>query len=198
MMATSLIDLSLMQKPCRDNLVGLHECLYQLVGEPFRFVRVSYGDELTLHFGDLRAARSAKLHKPYGAYILGLRGSSWLLKSGIESVVIVGSDLASTPPASFGKPLAKQELEAGNFVAAESRVLSADAFIVKPVEGFGLQLRMSDGSNLLVLPMPAETDDPDTEEPLPRLADWELTTPRGLLKAGPDLEWTFSTLHPSP
>ena len=35
--------------------------------------RVSYGDELTLHFGDLRPARSPKLKaKPYGAYILGL------------------------------------------------------------------------------------------------------------------------------
>lgn len=46
-----------------DNLSDLQVYLAQLVGEPFRFARVSYGDELTLHFGDLRPSRSPKVGK---------------------------------------------------------------------------------------------------------------------------------------
>jgi hypothetical protein len=112
-------------------------------------------------------------------------------------VIITAGVLHNTPPPAFGKPLSKfgnplskEELEAGKFIEPESRVLVATPFVVKPVEGFGLQLRMSDGSTLLILPTPPEPDQPGDEE-LPQLADWELSTPRGLLSAGPNLEWSF-------
>jgi hypothetical protein len=191
-MGTNLVDLRQAQEPSHDNLPGLYAYLSQLVGEPFRFARVSYGDELTLHFGDLRPGRSPKLkHKLYGAYILGLRGSSWVLKLGSEPVVITAGAVFAPSPPSFGKPLGKEELEAGKFVEPESRVLAASPFVVKPANGFGLQLRMSDGSTLLVLPAPSEPEEPE-DEGLPQLADWELSTPRGLLSAGPDLEWSFT------
>ena len=49
---------------------------------------------------------------------------------------------------------------------------------------------MSDGSSLVVLPTLPESDEAEDEE-LPQLADWELLTPRGLLSAGPNLEWSF-------
>jgi hypothetical protein len=193
-MGTNLIDLRQAREPSHDDLPGLYAYLAQLVGEPFRFTRVSYGDELTLHFGDLRPAHSPKLKsKRYGAYILGVRGSSWVMKSGPESVVIIsfsGEEFNAPPPA-FGKPLSKEELEAGQFVEPESRVLAATPFVVKPVEGFGLQLRMSDGSTLLILPTSPEPDEPE-DEGLPKLADWELSTPRGLLSAGPNLTWFFT------
>ena len=75
LMATNLIDLGHTRAPSHDDLPGLFADLTQLVGEPFRFARVSYGDELTLHFGDLEQARSVKLKdKRYGAYILGVAG----------------------------------------------------------------------------------------------------------------------------
>ena len=75
-MTTNQIDLRNVPRQSSDDFAGLQAILAQLVGEPFRFVRVSYGDEPTLHFGDLKPARSPKLHKqPYGAFILGLRGS---------------------------------------------------------------------------------------------------------------------------
>jgi len=196
-MGSNLIDLRQAKEPSHDDLPGLHAYLAQLVGEPFRFGRVSYGDELTLHFGDLRPARSPKLrHKLYGAYILGLRGSPWILKSGSEPIVITAGEVLDSPPSAVGKPLLKEELEAGTFVEAESRVLTAAPFVVKPVEGFGLQLRMSDGSTLLVLPTIQEPDEPE-DEGLPKLADWELSTPRGLLSAGPGLDWSFKPLQPA-
>jgi hypothetical protein len=172
---------------------GLLAYLAQLVGEPFRFARVSYGDELTLHFGDLRPARSPKLKdRLYGAYILGVRGSSWILKSGSDSeplVLTAGLTLDALPP-EFGTPLRNEEVESRQFIEPESRVSAATPFVVKPVNGFGLQLRMSDGSTLLVLPTVQEPDEPE-DAGLPKLADWELLSPRGLLRADPGPEWSF-------
>jgi hypothetical protein len=191
-METTLIDLREPQGTSRHDLPGLMACLSPLIGEPFRFTRVSYGDELTLHFGDLRPARSAKLgDKLYGAYILGVRGSSWLLKSGSEPVVILSGVVFEPPQPALGRPLSKEELEAGRFFEPESRVLATTPFVVKPVDGIGLQLRMSDGSSLLVLPTVAEPGEPEVEG-LPELADWELSTPQGLLSAGPGLAWSYA------
>ena len=73
-MATRLIDLGHALTASVDDMPGLEACLTQLVGEPFRFARVSYGDELTLHFGDLRPQRSPKLQQQYGTYVLGVQG----------------------------------------------------------------------------------------------------------------------------
>ena len=50
-MGTHLIDLRQARKRSPDDVAGLYSYLAQLVGEPFQFARVSYGDELTLHFG---------------------------------------------------------------------------------------------------------------------------------------------------
>src|SRR5438128_334047 len=146
-MGTRLIDLRQAREPSSADLPGLLAHLAQLVGEPFRFVRVSYGDELTLHFGDLEPARSPKLKgKLYGAYILELCASPWMLKSGTEPVVVNGGVLHDPSEAALGTPLRKEELESQKLIEPDSRVLMATAFIVKPVNGFGLQLRLSDGS----------------------------------------------------
>ena len=191
-MGTHLIDLRQTQKLSHDNVAGLSAYLAQLVGEPFRFARVSYGDELTIHFGDLRLARSPKLkHKSYGLSILGVRGSAWMLKSGSEAVIITSGMVSSPALAAIGQPLRKEDFEAATFLQPESRVLAAIPFVVNPVGGWGLQLRISDGSTFLVLPTSPEPEAPE-DEGLPPLADWELATPRGLLSAGPDLDWSFT------
>src|SRR2546423_1423001 len=83
-MTTDLGFIAFRQKPTApgDDMGALRGSLAHLVGEPFRFLRVSYGDELTLHFGDVRSGRTRRtkdLH--FGAYILGVRASGWLLKS---------------------------------------------------------------------------------------------------------------------
>ena len=191
MTTTNLIDLRQPRDAAPDNLPGLQTYLTQLVGEPFRFARVSYGDELTLHFGDLRPARSPKLKgRMYGAYVLGARGSPWALKSGTEPLVLTaGIDLGDVPSA-LGKPVSKEELEANPFIQPESRVLSVTPFEVKPVDGFGLEIRVSDESTLLLFPAVPEIEEPD-DEALPQLADWELSSPGGLLSAGPGLVWSY-------
>jgi|GEM_PF-693917 len=189
-MTTKLIDLRQAREGAPDRLSELQAYLAQLVGESFRFARISYGDELTLHFGDLRPARSPKLRKqPYGAYVLGVRASPWLLKSGNAPLVLSGGiDIGIT--SDFGKPVSKEELAAHPFVELDSVVLRAVPFVIKPSNALGLQLRFSDGSTLHVLPSPPAADEND-EQGLPALADWELASPGGLLSAGPGLVWAF-------
>jgi hypothetical protein len=114
-------------------------------------------------------------------------------------VLTAGLDLGNVP-SELEKPVSKEELETNPLIQPESRVLSVTAFVVKPVNGFGLQIRVSDGSTLLILPAMQIVEDPD-EEPLPELADWELSSPSGLLSAGPGLVWSFklssgSSSHP--
>src|SRR5258708_747840 len=135
----SLIDFRQKPELPEDALPSLQAQLLQLVGEPFRFARVSYGDELTLHFGDVRPGRMPKTkHKLYGAYILGLRASPWLMKSD-EWLISAGVVPVPVPP-SAGKQLTKEELENGGYIKSGSRVLAATAFTVKPAEAYGLQI----------------------------------------------------------
>lgn len=126
-----------------------------------------------------------------------MRGSPWLLKSGGEPLVLTAGVLFHPLLATIGKPLDKEELEAKQLVEPESLVLSAMPFAVKPVNGFGLQLRMSDGSTLLVVPTIQEPDAPGDER-LPELADWELLSPHGLLSAGPGPRWSFEASGKGP
>jgi len=189
MTITHLIDLRQANQPAPGDPFGLQASLAPLIGEPFRFARVSYGDELTPRFGDLRPAGSPKLPKHmYGAYILGLRGSAWALKSGSEPLVVTAGILSQPLPLPVGKPLDKQELESCQFIEPESMVLAATPFLIKAVGGFGLQLRFSDGSTLFIVPT-LEEPEAAGDEGLPELADWELLSPHGLLRVGPGTKW---------
>lgn len=193
-MTTILIDLRQAREAAPDNLPSLQAHLAQLVGEPFRFARVSYGDELTLHFGDLRPARSPKLKaRLYGAYILGVRASSWVLKAGTEPLVLSAGIDPENVPSGFGQPIRKEEIETIEFIQPGSRVLFASPFAVKPVNGFGLHLGFSDGSAIHILPAPPDAEESvaTEDEALPELADWELIAPSGLLSAGPGPIWAF-------
>ena len=190
-MSQFMLELHQADRQSAENVVGLQGYLAPFVGEPFRLARVSYGDELTLHFGDLRPSGSPKLKGYfYGAYILGVRGSAWILKSGSEPLTVTAGLFSDSLAADLGKQLSKQDFEKNPVIAPESRVVEANPFPVKPINGFGLQLRFSDGSTLFILPTPPEAEEPGDEE-LPELADWELLSPSGLLSAWPELRWSF-------
>jgi hypothetical protein len=103
--------------------------------------------------------------------------------------MITAGVLVPPVPSESVRPIRNDELESSSFIAPESRVLAASAFVVEPAHGFGLHLRMSDGSALLVLPTAPETD--DTDGGLPELAAWELLSPGGHLSAGPGRKWSF-------
>lgn len=112
------------------------------------------------------------------------------MKPGSEPVVVNGGALLDPFAAALGTPLRREELESGAWIEPGSRVLSASPFVVRPADGIGLSLRLSDGSSLSVLPAIPDADEPD-ERLLPEVADWELLSPIGLLKAGPGLKWSF-------
>jgi hypothetical protein len=197
--APRLIDFRQGQQIPEDPLPTLQAQLLQLVGEPFQFARVSYGDELTLHFGEVRAGRKPKSkHKAYGAYILGLRASPWLMKSD-EWLISAGVVPVPIPPAT-GKQLTKDDLEKGEYIKRDSRVLAAIAFAAKPADAYGLQIAMSDGKIVVIIPqiqapLTAEEEAIAEDEKLPEIADWELQTPQGLFSIGPGLRWTLKPKH---
>ncbi len=163
----------------REHAVGLADgVLYGLVGEPFRHVRVSYGGELQLHFGELRQPKSAKLKGKllYGSYILGLRASAWILSPGSADFTLTDGQLQ---PA--GTPIEAGEVESGHAIPPGALVVSAGAFHVEPVDGIGLRVLLSDGSKLVVLPSRSDGAEGDTP-----VADWELFSPKGfVLQVGP-------------
>ena len=192
-MMTHVLDLST-RASASGGLAALQGYLAQIVGEPFRFARISYGDELTLHFGDLKPARSAQLgNRKYGSYIFGTRGSTWKIDAGSSPLVYTaGSDSGSATDESGLRNVPKEEFESTSPIRVGSRAVSATAFAVVPADGFALQLTLSDGSSFFILLDRSDSDTSDAESDcLPEIADWELASPRGLLSAWPGPRWTF-------
>lgn len=161
----------------------------QLVGEPFQFARVGYGDEITLHFGTIRESRSPKLKdRRYGTYVLSLRGSQWVYKSALTPALVRSGLPIDLHSGKFGPPLGKQEIEAGSLIEPGTRVINADPYLWVRVGGIGIHLLLSDGSVLSLIPEAAE---PPDDSPYPELASWELLSPHGLVKTGPGPKWEF-------
>ena len=61
-----LVDLKEIRYECSD-LTDLQALLKQLIGQPFQFFRVAYGDELRLHLGNLRGYSNAKMRGRAGS-----------------------------------------------------------------------------------------------------------------------------------
>jgi hypothetical protein len=200
------VDLRSVQEECVDR-EGLQARLQQLVGQPFLQFRFSYGDELSLHFGDPLAYASPKLKGLVkGSYIVGTRASSWRLRSTSPPVIVIGSqdypvrEGQSDRPSAPLKAFSVKELEHSDFVHRGARVLFADAIPLHHSEreafGYGLALVFSDVASLLVVPESAEK--PDTAEG--GTADWELFTPyERYLRVGPGVRWSYlPSRSPSP
>ena len=76
-----------------------------LIGETFRIARPTYGDELTLHFGDLHEPKSQVLgclHYLYGEFILSTRGSYWVSKDELKADTVVLTIYAFTIDIGYG------------------------------------------------------------------------------------------------
>ena len=152
-----------------------------LGGLPYLFARVSYGDELTLHFGSERAHVSPKLTgKVRGTHVLSVRGSAWLLQSGIRPVMVGCGVMPMAHPPGALKPFNVTALESGALIGQGAKVTEAVPLAVEPFNAIGLSLRLDDGSSFTVLPtLPTDNDS------LPEPADWEVLTPTKILRVGP-------------
>jgi hypothetical protein len=189
-MTANLIDLHQPAQSGKATIQRLHECLLPLVGEPFQLLRVSYGDEVTLHLGPLRAARSPKVKHQYGSYIISLRASSWIAKSTVGKVLFSLSE-STHPAAVFGDEMTNAELEAQPLIQPGSLLLSALPFLIREPESIGLQLHWSDGSTIFIQPNNEVEFSPPQPEDLPAIADWEVTMPAGHLSVGPGPHWEY-------
>ncbi|MBX9628768.1 MAG: hypothetical protein K2X82_33550 [Gemmataceae bacterium] len=172
----------------RDDVRGLQPYIRQLVGEPFLFARESYGDELTLHFGqevELPPFRGRR--RTEGTHVLTLRASKWWIKS-VPRAALVASD--DPGPGLPGVPVTLRDLELNPPITPGERVAWVE---VRPFYGVGwpggieLAFRFSDGSFLELRPRY------DPEDAVHDLADWELFTPyKRYIKAGPGVQWEYA------
>ncbi len=192
-MATSILELGDSEPISSDDLARLNERLTILVGEPFQLLRFSYGDELTIHFGQLREGRNPKVkHLKYGQYIVGFRGSAWLLKAHKANEVTIIANGILTQDAtkqSDSKNITKQELAEKTLIVQGTIVVGTRAFAIKQNERFGLSIELADATTLLVLP---STSDYEIDEEHAPIADWEIIMPNGVLDAWPGPRWVFT------
>ncbi|MBA4064378.1 MAG: hypothetical protein C0501_11825 [Isosphaera sp.] len=171
--------------------------LLRLVGEPFLFLRRSYGDELVLHFGErvfgpARRTRHGEFRYEHGTYRLHLRGSAWVVKAGGVPGVYAGG-LPVGDGDDPGRPLDPEDPTPA--VTPGARVTAVIPFGVdRPaVTGIGLRVELSDGATVVVIPTRPDEPEPGPDgTPLPDPADWELRAPDGTLAAGPGRRWHFT------
>jgi hypothetical protein len=169
--------------------------LLRLVGEPFLFLRRSYGDELVFHFGErvlgpIRKSKHGEFRYEHGTYGLHLRGSAWVVKGGRIPDVFGGGRVADLKSI-LGEPMQPADVVAHAPVTPDARVTGVTPFPVgDPAAAIALRVDLSDGSALVVLPTTEEAIEPEPEgTTLYELADWELITPHGTLQVGPGMKW---------
>jgi len=178
-----------------SDLLELAQYLDRLTGKPFQFARFSYGDELTLHFGDVRIEKLTKLVSlPYGEFMLGARASE--VRRAKFDPAVRRLHFAEMPTA-WSPPLTRADVESSPIFSSDCFVISALAFRVEPDVGFGFQLVMSSGEAVAILPDTSPDAEDEADDGLPDIADWEIFMPGGYLSAGPGLRWSFEKLPTS-
>jgi hypothetical protein len=190
---TSVIDLRTTRGPVVGDLADLQGYLLQLEGQPFLFAQVTYGDELTLHFGTPQEFHSPKIRRRIrGAYVLTARASAWRLHSMPQGCLVYAGSLPHSPALAGRKTIGTQELEQLTLIEPGSRVVAADILGFRLPWGIELGLSFSDGSTFFLTPLPAGTET-NGAEGLPPIADWELFTPHGrVLLVGPGFKWEYA------
>ena len=190
---TQLIDLREIRGPTTGALADLQAYLLQLEGQPFLFTRVTYGDELSLHFGAPQEFHSPKIRRRVrGSYVLTARASAWRLHS-MPAGCIVYADLLPYPAGpSARKTVGARDLEQLTLIRPGARVVSADILGFRLPWGIELGVSFSDGSTFFLTPLPPGNQAANGEG-LPPIADWELFTPHGrVLLVGPGFQWEYA------
>jgi hypothetical protein len=145
--------------------------LQTLHGRSCLKAELSYGDELTLHFGVPLPYSSPKLSDELrGAWILGTRGSKWQI--GNEKSRVQSDDY----PTEF--TLAALPIVGQTVISARVKTITIPA-------AQELAIQLSNGVHIFVTPTPPDADDGD-------LPDWELFMPWGMYLAyGPGEQWSY-------
>lgn len=160
---------------------------------PYLFARSVYANELTLHFGSERPHVSPKLSgKIRGTHILSVRGSAWLLQSGVTPLMVGCGVMPIDPLPGSVKPFNVTALESGALIGQGAIVTRTTSFVVGPLHSIGLSVQLDDGSRFTVIPTPPANDGDDLPEP----ADWEVLTPTKILRVGPGPKYSVEDNGP--
>jgi hypothetical protein len=154
--------------------------LGEMVGLPFLFARPSYGEELTLHFGESHAMSHPKLcHLNEGSHIVRTRLSGWeWLRQGEPPIGMGPREEISSDDMHKRCDLLNQLLPKGTSVlSAHPRERSEGGAVQRD-----LVVIFSDWSRLLVNPDGEQQIVESDEE---EIADWEIITTDGCLLVGP-------------
>ena len=192
----AVIDLKTIRYESSD-LADLQTFCKQLIGQPFLFFRVAYGDELRLHLGSLRDDSNPKLRgRAKGSYVIGARASSWVVFSAPKLTLLASDNVEVRAPRGLTKQVDVKQIEGGDYVTPGSVVV--DVTTDRSPHGFALQLVFADGSTVFIGPNPKAgefaPDGADIAEEVADMdiSDWEILTPHSrVLKAGPGERWCY-------
>jgi hypothetical protein len=159
-----------------------------LVHEPCLRIRLAYGNELKLHFGEPQVVRNQKFGEELrGSWVLAVRASAWRCYLRPTATGLFAGFWPRT--ARPVKQFSPEEMTAAVGKLAGQRVTAVDPiwWHTPARPSIGLILNFADGSVFEVVPVGGEHDDP-ADEPLP---DWELFTPfKTFVSAGPGPAWS--------
>ncbi|MBW4470054.1 MAG: hypothetical protein KME45_06575 [Stenomitos rutilans HA7619-LM2] len=155
----------------------LYAIASRVIGETCWKATLSYGDELTLHFGEqIPYTHPSMAGKHKGSWILGTRGTAWQLNNPSDASATLDTKAAMLD-------IFKRELR-----QLEGNILQS-LKIDYPV--LGLTLNFSQGIHLTITP-PVRYDEFD-------LPYWELFTPdHQVLQVGPQSSWSLIQSDRSP
>lgn len=160
--------------------------LRALLGKRCVKARLSYGDELKLHFDAPQWVENAEATKR-GGWVLGVKASAWhvYFPDGLvlANTVLTGKTKGKTPSPD-------KMVEAVNALAGTS-VVEVGVLGGSPPSRLGLALSLgfSDGSQFRVEPLPHVVPGHQKDD----LPDWELFTPhRTFVRAGRGPVWSVS------
>jgi hypothetical protein len=191
-----LIDLTELRYESRD-LSDLQSLVKQLIGQPFRFFRIAYGDELRLHIGHPQSYSNPRMReRTRGSYILGARASSWVVYSAPKRILLASASVRVYAPEGMTKRVDIKQVEHGDYFTSGALIVSATSD--RCPTGFTLYLTFADGTTVFIGPN-SETyeyspDDEGGEEDMAdmEISDWEILTPHSrVLRVGPGERWCY-------
>jgi hypothetical protein len=179
----------------KQNADQLAAIARQVVGERVLFGSLTHPNQLAVHFGQAVTVKGPRGRSwTEGTYVLSSVGSAWLVKSARQGKQVGDFHRAmrGEVPAVGGTGMTEEQV--GQFLAEMGGATVQELTILPDHFGFRLNLLLSDGSVIVVIPTfthlevgTGEMDDLMVDPP-----DWELFTPYGMcLKVGPGFVWSY-------
>lgn len=164
--------------------------LQGLAGQKCLGARLSYADELQLHFGEQQQARHPKLAKIIrGSWVLTTRASSWRAWLPRPGFVLTSGMSWERPEGPINQVSSTDLAALVNSKLSGVEVRFVDVGWWQPSSPVppALLLGFADGSRFELVPDPENMMDRDD-----LIADWELFTPyKTVLRVGPGPVWSF-------